>query len=113
MRPQRFASHIQVLAFLLALCFRTAAHGDNDSDLRDAAKRGDVDAVKSLLGKGANINSKDADGRTALLEASYWGQPDVVKLLLDKGADVNAADQSGHTAVVEAAQAGHVEILKA
>src|SRR5215467_14143749 len=73
MRPQRFVSRTQVLAFAIALCIRTIAYADNDSDLRDAAKRGDVDSVKSLLGKGANVNSKDSDGRTALLEAAYWG----------------------------------------
>ena len=64
------------------------------------ARWGDPDAVRLLLDRGADINARDADGRTALMLASYSDaySPDVVRLLIERGADVNARTPSGDTA---------------
>ena len=64
------------------------------------ARWGDADAVRLLLDRGADINARDADGRTALMLASYSDaySPDVVRLLIERGADVNARTPSGDTA---------------
>ena len=50
-----------------------------------------------LLGAGANINSKGAQGQTALHAAAQWGYDKVAEHLIAKGADVNAKDQRGYT----------------
>ncbi len=67
-----------------------------------ASKNGDLDAVKSLLGKGVDVNATGEYGDTALIRASDKGHLDVVKVLVASGADVNAKNQSGVTALVMA-----------
>jgi ankyrin repeat protein len=46
--------------------------------------------VKYLIEKGADIHSKDKDGRTALMWASGMGHLEVVKYLIEKGADIHS-----------------------
>src|ERR1700704_243848 len=58
--------------------------------LIDVSIKGDTAAVKALLDRGVNANTKDPDGRTPLSEAAYYGHTEIAKLLLDHGADVFA-----------------------
>ncbi|KAL6887036.1 hypothetical protein GGI43DRAFT_264528 [Trichoderma evansii] len=70
--------------------------------------------VKLLVEKGANIEAKDSDGRTALLWAAEKGHQATVKLLVEKGADIEAKDSDGLTPLSFAAENGHqatVELL--
>lgn len=53
------------------------------------------DLVKMLLEKGADIESINWDGRTALHEAAFRSK--IVELLLKKGANVEARDKNGET----------------
>jgi len=46
-----------------------------------------LDAVKMLLGLGADINAIDNDGDTAMHGAAYGAYPKVVNLLAERGAD--------------------------
>ena len=66
-----------------------------------AALYGDAALVRQLLAAGADPNSGNAAGATALM----WAVPDVEKLrlLLDAGADVNARTEEKRTALVVAA----------
>ncbi|OEJ15271.1 hypothetical protein BFL38_13275 [Brachyspira hampsonii] len=66
-------------------------------ELLEASKNNDLETLKSLIEKGADVNAKDNDNWTALMLASDNGHLEVVKYLLDKGADVNAADNNGWT----------------
>src|ERR1043166_2911552 len=76
-------------ALLVASLFVGAGPAD---DLWDAAKRGDVDTVKALLAKGAEVNAKTEYGATALHFAADKGHLEVVRVLLKNKADVNAKD---------------------
>jgi hypothetical protein len=58
-----------------------------------AIERGDDDRVIELLQSGADPNSQDPLGRTALMYAGINGQTRLMKLLIAKGADVNAVAQ--------------------
>lgn len=81
-------------------------------NLVDAIFRGDADAVKSLLMRGAPVNGKDEYwGRTPLIMASMNGYTEIVRILLKKGADPNAADIEGWTAVRYATAYGYNEII--
>jgi hypothetical protein len=82
---------------LLPLASRAA---DTGKDLLDAAAQGRTASVQELLGKGAPLESKDRNGRTALLLAAQRGHAATVRLLLEKGANAAARDQNGATAWV-------------
>ena len=57
-----------------------------------ASARGAAAVVKLLLDRGADIETRDDDGFTALMWASGNGAAAVVELLLDRGADIEAGD---------------------
>jgi cytohesin len=58
---------------------------------------GSVQTVKRVLNEGADVNSRDERGATALHKAVREGQKDVVKILLEFGADVTIEDEGGDT----------------
>ncbi len=73
-----------------------------------------MDTVRALLDRGANVNAKDKEGVTALMLCSYKCSVEKLRLLLEKNADVNAKNNEGATALLWAATAGNaaaVEVL--
>jgi ankyrin repeat protein len=66
-------------------------------DIHQAAKDGNIKAVKQHLAAGTDVNTKDAIGTTPLLLAVTKGQKEIVELLIAEGADVNAKDKDGTT----------------
>jgi len=83
----------------------------SEGDLRRGAIAGDIDKVTSCLRRGANIESKNGDGYTALMLAAKWGYPEIVTLLLENKANVNATDNFGYTALMRAAENGHKPVV--
>jgi ankyrin repeat protein len=76
-----------------------------------AAAVGSADAMKILIEKGADVNTKNAFDSTALM----WSVTDInkVRMLLDRAADVNAVSKQGHTALLLAAMSdGAAPILR-
>ncbi|CZR69790.1 uncharacterized protein PAC_19690 [Phialocephala subalpina] len=71
-----------------------------------AAYFGDEEAVKWLLQRGAQIDSKDRYSRTPLNYAAANGYEAVVKLLIDKGASLEVKD------IRRAAKNGHATVFK-
>ena len=80
--------------------------------LLQEASRGEFEKVNGLLEKGANVNEKDADGRTALMYASFEGYNPVVKTLLSHNANVNSLDINGRSALMFAASGPFPETVK-
>lgn len=62
-------------------------------DLREAARRGDLDAIRAALADGADIDSRDEKGWTALMWAASEARGDAVDLLLESGADPGVRDR--------------------
>ena len=60
--------------------------------LEMAARQGDIDVVRYLLGRGANVDVTDADGSTPLHTAVNYGHLEIVRALVAAGADVNRPD---------------------
>ena len=75
------------------------AHGGKTREelnaLIDAAKNGDIEAVKQHLAAGADVNAKTVDGTTPLHNAAVYGHNEVAELLIANGAEVNAIIVSG------------------
>lgn len=79
---------ICLLLFLPLLAFSQ----DVNEELLEAARKSDVEKVKALLAKGANVNAKSPYGVTPLGFACSRGSVEVVQILLDHGAEVNVTD---------------------
>lgn len=58
--------------------------------LIEAAKKGDLDAVRALVESGMSTEVKDDNGMGPLHWAAKNGHPEVAETLIDAGADVNA-----------------------
>ena len=67
-----------------------------------------LDAVRFLLGRDADINAANADGRTALHGAAHIRSDPLVQLLVDHGAEVRAGDRRGITPLMIAEGGGHI-----
>ena len=76
-----------------------------------AASSGHKAMVELLLAKGADMNSRDGSGQTALHLAAKNGFQSVAEVLLANKADVNARDGSQSTPLHEAAVNGHADVL--
>ena len=63
-----------------------------DISIHDAARTGNIEAVKQHLADGAEVNAKSSGGRTPLHWAANRGHEEVAELLIAKGAEVNAMD---------------------
>jgi len=74
-----------------------------------AALNGDLDFVKQLIAKDAEVNKK---GWAPLHYAAANGHDDIVKLLLDNSAYVDAGSPNGTTPLMMAARGGHVSTVK-
>lgn len=61
----------------------------------DAARRGDLAAIRTLAGQGADVNASLGDGMTALHWAAERGDDAAVAVLLAAGADVSVRTRIG------------------
>ena len=85
-----------------------------DSPVADAAQRGDVEAVRSLLRDGADVNAAQNDGMSALHWAAQNDDDAVIEVLLYAGANTAATTRlGGYTALHLAGRAGNAEALDA
>uniref|UniRef100_A0A3Q4N5L5 Uncharacterized protein n=1 Tax=Neolamprologus brichardi TaxID=32507 RepID=A0A3Q4N5L5_NEOBR len=64
-----------------------------------------------LLHRGASVNCRDGNGRTALSHACEQGHLDAVKILVRNSADPEIVDSWGNTALMYAAVAGHAHVV--
>lgn len=82
-------------------------------DLLNAIQLGDIDKVKDLLARHADVNMY-VNATTPLIEAAYFGRLEITRLLLGAGSivSVNTCDLEGNTALYYACEFGHTEIIK-
>ena len=66
-------------------------------DIHEAARTGNIEAVKQHIAAGADVNAKDVDGINPLHYATWTDHKETVELLITNGADVNAKDAAGNT----------------
>jgi ankyrin len=84
------SGHEAVVAILLehdkSLVFRKGLN--NQTALHEAAFRGSVETVTTLLAQGCPLDSKLKDGRNAIHLAAYMGYPAIIKLIYEKDSAV-------------------------
>jgi ankyrin repeat protein len=83
-----------------------------DDQLLAAAAAGDVAAITAALDGGANVDARDATGRTALLAATIAGRTDAVRTLVEAGADVDLQDDRQDNPFLYAGAEGMLDILR-
>ena len=78
-----------------------------------AVRNNDIDTVKALIEKGADVDAEERDSQeTPIHEAVECGNIDIVRLLLDHGADVNARNVCDETPLHFAAWSRSLEMVK-
>ncbi len=80
-----------------------------DKKLDDAINRANLEEVKILIAKGADIEYRDPFGCTALMNASWVAEADIVDFLLTNGADWKARNNDNQTALDMMYSIGHNE----
>jgi serine/threonine protein kinase len=79
--------------------------------LLTAIAAGNLDQVKSLISKGADVNAVSADGTTPLMLAAESNAP-IVEALLAAGAQVETQDTRGRTALYRASAEGKEDAMR-
>jgi len=74
-----------------------------------AAREGDVELSRVLVGAGADVNATAGDGKTALALAIFNGNYEVASYLVDNKADVNTADAQRFTPLFYAVDRRNME----
>ena len=98
------------LAIIALLWIGPAVNGP----VADAAMRGNLEAVRSLLERGADANEAQGDGMTALHWAARHGDGEMARLLITAGANVEAGTRIGrYTALHLAGRAGSAPVVEA
>lgn len=84
---------------------------DPTQELSNAVLAADLPRIKFLVGKGADINARDAQGYAPIHTAARNRHPELVAALADLGADLNAQDSDGMTPLLHGAMRNHVPTL--
>ena len=104
---------LPTVALLLCLFFLANSYaGALEDKLIVAAEIGDAALVHAVLDKGADLNTRDVFGLTALMRGALNGHTEVVRYLIAKGAHVNATNFVGTTALMHAAGSGYIDIVR-
>jgi ankyrin repeat protein len=96
-----------------AFCLSALLHAAAPASLVDAAMQGNRDAVRTMLKQGADVNTAQGDGMTALHWAAQKGDVELAKTLLYAGANVKAATRvGGYTPLLIAAKNGNAPMIE-
>ena len=99
---------------LLTLVLTTGVFAaDGDSPLIEAVKRGDHNAVRTLIRGKANVNAAGVDGTTALHYAVQSDDIELVRMLLQAGANAKATNRYGLPPITLAATNGSAKVIEA
>src|SRR5215813_10197454 len=88
---------------LMLFVSNTILFAAGSSDLLTAIRNGDYAQVRKLIDSGADVNTTDKDGTTALMHSVIESDVRMMKLLIDKGANVNMKNSEDSTALMYAA----------
>src|SRR5262245_2053585 len=90
-------------ALFLILVSNSVAFAAGSAELLLAIRNGEHAQVQKLLRAGADVNTADSDGTTALMHSVIESDARMMKLLLNGHANVNAKNALDSTALMYAA----------
>ena len=90
----------QILITIGAVLLVGCGQPPPDISIIDAARDGNIEAVKQHIAAGTDVSARHNMGRhTPLYFAVFKGHMEIAELLIANGADVNAKDDNGNTPV--------------
>jgi cytohesin len=95
------------------MAYRVQVRRQRITPLIKAVQKQNVDAVRSRIQAGDNIEATDSYGQTALHWATKYKSVEIVQLLLDAGADPSAKDEDGDTPLQNAQKNANPAIAEA
>lgn len=111
---KRFGRRIALFGALIVAFAFGLSQAAAVSSVLEAARAGDVDALRTELRAGGDVNAAQGDGFTALHWAAKNGDRAAAELLIAAGADLSAATRLGsHTPLHVAAAAGSSGVAEA
>ncbi len=107
MSARLLAVVVALIAFVPA-----GARAADGVPLADAAERGNLAAVRTLIGQGFDVNATRVDGTTALHAAVHADRLEIAELLLKAGANAGIRDRYGVTPLYLAGVNGNAEMIR-
>jgi ankyrin repeat protein len=103
------------MAAAAALCVAALLHAaTSPSSVVEAAMAGDTPAVRALLKNGADVNTAQGDGMTALHWAALKGNVELARMLVYAGANLRATTRlGGYTPLLMASKNGDAAMIAA
>src|SRR5215470_3906025 len=113
MSIRRRSTRWLLISLLLVTIFAAVlVQATNDPSVVVAARDGDLEAVRALLAKNADVNETAHDGSTALLWAVYHSDLPMARALIAAGANFVMPNHYGVTPLLEASRTGDAPIIK-
>ena len=88
------ARHFRLYLIVISLCSSAVSYADEQVLLR-AAQLNDAGTVEALILDGADVNTAQLDGATALHWVAHWDRVALAEQLIEAGAEVNATNELG------------------
>ncbi|MDQ8698028.1 quinoprotein dehydrogenase-associated putative ABC transporter substrate-binding protein [Hyphomicrobium sp. LHD-15] len=89
-----------------------AEGADVNQELVNAIIGKDLDRIRFLIKKGADVNARDSGGFTPLDTAARNRAPSLIEILVDAGADPNTPDADGFFPLLHAINRNHVPTVE-
>lgn len=107
-----FVGFVILISIFLPVSLGKADAPTINEQLISAAEQGDTPTVMKLLSNGADINGRDARGRTPVMAATHGNRVTTVKALIQAGADINLRDNMLDNPFLYSGAEGLLDILK-
>jgi ankyrin repeat protein len=94
------------------MSFDQMLYQSEDMQLMEAIDNNNLESVRMLISRGANINYRGQHGETPLIKAMLCEDSRICRFLLDAGADVNLATINGYSPLTFACLQNNVELVR-
>ena len=101
--------YVDLVKFLISAGAKLCLEGQSEPVLNQSVISGNIEIVQTLLDAGADLNSPDALGNTALHIAAAKNDVEIVKMLIKAGADTKIRRVLDETPLETARNSGSTE----